>query len=207
MAQSNLSGRSVWSLMLRVRRRTTAFQRVVHCFELLLFAPAPPVGAALPFGSGKLPWAQMLRNLPGPPLANHLSPDYDAAWQRTCIFLVNAIVQDTPHASGLADGDRFEALITCGMLPALVDCLRRVHDAPTVRKLVQVLGTICTGDDRQTEAVVQVGVLHAWRRANAMGGPQLVSDTMWLLSNVCGGTAAQVDAVLKADLMKDLSGG
>eukprot|EP00043_Microstomoeca_roanoka_P020072 m.236453 g.236453 ORF g.236453 m.236453 type:complete len:580 (-) comp17098_c5_seq1:667-2406(-) len=106
--------------------------------------------------------------------------------------------------SYLSDGsnEQIQAVLECLPLRRLVELTLSASNELRTPSL-RTLGNIVTGDDRQTQACLDAGFLVALKTI-LMGGQQrshLLKEACWALSNITAGTAAQIQAVLDAELL------
>eukprot|EP00043_Microstomoeca_roanoka_P012923 m.125676 g.125676 ORF g.125676 m.125676 type:complete len:516 (-) comp15626_c6_seq1:2158-3705(-) len=69
---------------------------------------------------------------------------------------------------------------------------------------LRALGSITAGEDEQTQAVIELGLLplchHLFRSKKA----NIRKDVCWTLSNICAGSEHQIDAVIRENLVTSL---
>ncbi len=109
-----------------------------------------------------------------------------------------------PHPSQKKnqDNERIQAVIDAGVAPDLVRHLH--HDLPSViTPMVRTLGNLVSGDDLQTQAVLDAGALLYMPALLRNSKKNIRKETCWLLSNIAAGNAQQVNALT---LTKNLIG-
>jgi importin subunit alpha-6/7 len=115
--------------------------------------------------------------------------------------------------SYLSDGDlsRVEQVMATGVTSKLISLLE--SNNPTIQKapVVRILGNFVSGNDSQTDFVLQAGLLDCILDLIEHPSSSIRREACWVMSNVCGGTrkqAAQVfrrKAVITALLQKATS--
>jgi importin subunit alpha-6/7 len=113
--------------------------------------------------------------------------------------------------SYLTDGDedsRIAPVVALDVLPALVDMLSSsaVAGVSTATTLVvpalRAIGNIVSGNDQQTQAVLDAGALPALSPLLLHAKKNVRKETCWVLSNIAAGTPAQLDALFRvSDLL------
>ena len=116
----------------------------------------------------------------------------DACW---CVsYLSDAPVTET---------HRFDGIIGVNILPSLVQLIRSSRSniqSPALR----TIGNIVTGNEAQTQAVIDCGALKALETLLFDPRPSLSKEACWVISNITAGTASQVQAVIEAGLFPPL---
>jgi importin subunit alpha-6/7 len=110
--------------------------------------------------------------------------------------------------SFLTDGphERIQALIDTNVTRRLVDLLsgeRAVALSPALRTIANLV----TGDDVQTQAVINCGALLQLQKilANSHLHPaNVVREACWALSNIAAGTKGQVDALIASGAVQQI---
>lgn len=108
------------------------------------------------------------------------------------------IVIDASWAlSYISDGDvpRIASVLSSGVLPHLVSLLALADSVSVVTPVLRTLGNFVSGNDEQTQAVVDAGGLEHCPRLLCCEKKQVKRETLWLLSNVLAGPTRQVEAV------------
>lgn len=96
-------------------------------------------------------------------------------------------------------------IYSSGALARLVGLLD--HNASTVRHpAIRSLGNIVVGDDKQTQWVVDTGILRKLRCMLVLKEDNSVRirEICWMISNITAGNETQIEAVIKADLIPQL---
>ncbi|XP_075087021.1 importin subunit alpha-4-like isoform X6 [Nicotiana tabacum] len=108
--------------------------------------------------------------------------------------------------SYLSDGpnDKIQAVIEAGVCPRLVELL--LHPSPTV--LIPALptaGNIVTGDDAQTQYVIDNQVLPCLNQLlSEKHKKSIKKEACWTISNITAGNRAQIQAVIEANIILPL---
>eukprot|EP00038_Savillea_parva_P008652 m.178312 g.178312 ORF g.178312 m.178312 type:complete len:548 (-) comp14523_c0_seq1:40-1683(-) len=89
--------------------------------------------------------------------------------------------------------------VDIGHIVQLVDdpVMHKNFQAPALR----VLGGLVTGNNEQTQMVLDAGLLRTMPKLLAHGRQVIVKDACWILSNVTAGTSAQIQEVMDAGLI------
>ncbi|XVF57612.1 hypothetical protein PTKIN_Ptkin06aG0219300 [Pterospermum kingtungense] len=108
--------------------------------------------------------------------------------------------------SYLSDGpnDKIQAVIEAGVCPQLVELL--AHPSPTVLiPALQTVGNIVTGDDNQTQFVIDNKVLpHLHQLLVQNHRKSIKKEACWTISNITAGNTAQIQAVIEANIILPL---
>ncbi|KAM7280207.1 hypothetical protein ACFE04_007341 [Oxalis oulophora] len=103
--------------------------------------------------------------------------------------------------SYLSDGpnDKIQAVIEAGVCPRLIDLL--VHPSPTVLiPALRTVGNIVTGDDAQTQFVIDNQVLPClYQLLTHNHRKSIKKEACWTISNITAGNRAQIQAVIEAN--------
>jgi len=106
--------------------------------------------------------------------------------------------------SYLSDGpnDRIEAVLNSGVAPRLVELLHQ--NASVQTPALRTVGNIVTGDDAQTQRIINLNVLPAllWMLDNPK--KNLRKEACWTISNVTAGTQQQIQCVIDAAIFPKL---
>ena len=119
----------------------------------------------------------------------------------------DAVMLDAAWAfSYLADGspERVQLLVDSGHLPRFVSLLMHTNTSIASAAL-RTLGNVVTGNDSQTQAVLDASVLPVI--AHIIQNPpreSMLKEASWLLSNITAGSRTQIQAVLTAGLLQPL---
>ncbi|MBA0764094.1 hypothetical protein Gotri_013465, partial [Gossypium trilobum] len=108
--------------------------------------------------------------------------------------------------SYLSDGpnDKIQAVIEAGVCPRLVELLG--HPSPTVLiPALRTVGNIVTGDDNQTQFVIDNKVLpHLYQLLVQNHKKSIKKEACWTISNITAGNKAQIQAVIEANIILPL---
>ncbi|KAL7082169.1 hypothetical protein ACP275_14G082600 [Erythranthe tilingii] len=108
--------------------------------------------------------------------------------------------------SYLSDGtnDKIQAVIEAGVCPRLVELL--LHPSPTVLvPALRTVGNIVTGDDAQTQFVIDNQVLPYLQQLLTQNHKKSIKkEACWTISNITAGNRAQIQAVIQADILLPL---
>lgn len=98
--------------------------------------------------------------------------------------------------SYLADGDndRIQMLMDTKITDILVNLLNR-EQTLLLTPVVRTLGNFVTGDDSQTQVVVDAGVIKPASKLLQHPNRNIRKETTWLLSNIAAGTIGQIDSL------------
>lgn len=108
--------------------------------------------------------------------------------------------------SYLSDGpnDKIQAVIDAGVCPRLVELL--LHPSPTVLiPALRTVGNIVTGDDGQTQFVIDNQVLPCLYQLLTQNHKKSIKkEACWTISNITAGNKAQIQAVVEANIILPL---
>ncbi|KAL2925503.1 Importin subunit alpha-4 [Bienertia sinuspersici] len=108
--------------------------------------------------------------------------------------------------SYLSDGpnDKIQAVIEAGVCPRLMHLL--VHPSPTVLiPALRTVGNIVTGDDTQTQFVLDNNVLPCLLQLLTQNHKKSIKkEACWTISNITAGNKAQIQAVIEAAIVLPL---
>ncbi|PSS28876.1 Importin subunit alpha-4 like [Actinidia chinensis var. chinensis] len=108
--------------------------------------------------------------------------------------------------SYLSDGpnDKIQAVIEAGVCPRLVDLL--LHPSPTVLiPALRTVGNIVTGDDAQTQFVIDNRVLPCLYQLLTQNHKKSIKkEACWTISNITAGNRSQIQAVIEANIILPL---
>ena len=114
------------------------------------------------------------------------------------------LIQDACWAlSYISDGDnlKIQVLIEAGACVLLVGLLMH-QDRPVQTPALRVVGNICTGDDFQTQLVLDHGVLPRLKfLLKSSNSLSIQKEVCWTLSNITAGNSKQLQQVMDADLI------
>lgn len=138
------------------------------------------------------------------------APDFDAV--RPSIPILNQLLQfeSLPVVSDacwalsyFTDGPniRIQAVCDEGVVGRVVHLLSSCDAKMIVIPALRTLGNIVTGDDRQTQIVIDGGALPALKRLFDHPNISARKEVIWALSNILAGNSAQIQAVLDEGLL------
>eukprot|EP01061_Rhynchopus_euleeides_P005620 TRINITY_DN1483_c0_g1_i2.p1 TRINITY_DN1483_c0_g1~~TRINITY_DN1483_c0_g1_i2.p1 ORF type:complete len:352 (+),score=102.64 TRINITY_DN1483_c0_g1_i2:139-1056(+) len=97
--------------------------------------------------------------------------------------------------------ERIQIVLDSGVLPRVISKLadERFHiRVPALR----IVGNLMTGDDRQTEAVLDAGAALAIRKLMSVSQKKhVLKECLWAISNVAAGTSSQLQHLIDLDFM------
>lgn len=108
----------------------------------------------------------------------------------------------TSYLTSGSDPIILNAIIAAGIVPPLVNLL--LSGLPNLQvPALRALGNIVTGDDQQTQAVIDADVLGAFRviLSDIHVKNSLRKECCWAVSNIAAGTAMQCQAIIDANLI------
>ncbi|KAH0458733.1 hypothetical protein IEQ34_011547 [Dendrobium chrysotoxum] len=108
--------------------------------------------------------------------------------------------------SYLSDGnnDRIQTVIEAGVCPRLVELLLYPSTTVVVPAL-RTVGNIVTGDDSQTQCIIDEGALPCLFQLLTQNYKKSVKkEACWTISNITAGTRYQVQAVIDANIISPL---
>jgi hypothetical protein len=99
--------------------------------------------------------------------------------------------------------ERLDAILQTGIIPRLIQLLS--HHMHLVRTpALRAIGNIVTGNEHQTQAVIDAGGLIALKSLLNDARIPLQKEACWAISNITAGTVEQVQAVIDADIFPKL---
>lgn len=101
--------------------------------------------------------------------------------------------------SNISDGsnERIQAVLDSGCAIRVVQLLGAVPDDKIQAPTLRLVGNIMTGNDSQTQSVIDLGVLPVLLELLDHSRKNVRKEVCWTFSNVTSGTAMQVQAVLE----------
>lgn len=111
--------------------------------------------------------------------------------------------------SYLTDGPdkRIQAAVETGVVPRLVELLSESFASNITQVLTPVLrtiGNIVTGNDFQTDCVINAGGLPNLRNLLSADKDNIVKEAAWSISNITAGNKEQIQAVIDAEILPPL---
>ncbi|EPZ35370.1 Importin subunit alpha-2-like protein 2 [Rozella allomycis CSF55] len=119
----------------------------------------------------------------------------------------DTILTDTLSAIGhLTDGEieEIEIAIQLDIPPILVDVLGSKGSDSITKAAMRAIGNIVTGDDNQTQAIVNAGFLNVSHKILECKHRSIIRECCWTISNIAAGTELQVQAVIDSCLVPRL---
>ena len=106
--------------------------------------------------------------------------------------------------SYLSDGpnERIEAVLQASVAPRLVELLQSASSAQT--PALRTVGNIATGDDGQTQRIVNLNVLPALLNILDNSKKNLRKEACWTISNITAGTQDQIQSIINAGIFPKL---
>uniref|UniRef100_A0A1J3G096 Importin subunit alpha n=1 Tax=Noccaea caerulescens TaxID=107243 RepID=A0A1J3G096_NOCCA len=100
--------------------------------------------------------------------------------------------------------DKIEAVIAAGVVPRLIELL--AHSSPTVLiPALRTIGNIVTGDDQQTQTVLDHQVLPCLLNLLTNSYKKSIKkEACWTISNITAGSKNQIQAVIEAGIIQSL---
>ncbi|RZC56136.1 hypothetical protein C5167_014998 [Papaver somniferum] len=97
--------------------------------------------------------------------------------------------------------DKIQAVLEAGVCPRLVDLL--LHPSPAVyTPSLRTIGNIVTGDDEQTQVVIDNQVLYCFHQLLTQNySKNIKRETCWAISNITAGNVGQIQAVIEAKII------
>lgn len=119
----------------------------------------------------------------------------------------DGVLEDACWAlSYLSDGsnDKICGVIDAGVVPRVVEML--AHTSTNVQTpAIRTVGTIVTGNELQTQLVIDSGALpHLLTLLLSSTDSGVLKETCWTISNITAGTQEQIGSVIEAGLVQPL---
>lgn len=110
----------------------------------------------------------------------------------------NVIVDACWALSYLSDGDddRIQAIMNTGVTATLINLLS-CAEAKIITPCVRTLGNFVSGNDKQTQAVLDAGIMECIDKLLTHNKRTIRKESHWLLSNIAAGTVIQIDQLAK----------
>lgn len=104
--------------------------------------------------------------------------------------------------SFLSDGpnDRIQAVIDAGVCRRLVELLEHTEQSSVVSAALRTVGNIVTGDDKQTQVILNCGVLPSLVNLMHAAKESIRKEACWTVSNITAGNRQQIQAVINAEI-------
>lgn len=102
-----------------------------------------------------------------------------------------------------ATNSKIQAVIDAGVAPRVVKCLMHHHTSVQVPAL-RCIGNIVTGDDKQTELILQQKPLGSLLGLLNHRKKNIRKESCWTISNITAGSAEQIQTVIDANLIQPL---
>jgi importin subunit alpha-1 len=94
-------------------------------------------------------------------------------------------------------------ILECGASESIVGLLTHKHNN-IVLPAIRALGNFVTGEDTETQAVMDAGVLPPLHALLDHDDAAIRKEACWTLSNICAGTTIQVAAVIECGILDKL---
>lgn len=120
-----------------------------------------------------------------------------------CLFILADAAWAISYVTDDAN-EKIQSVIDAGCVPHLVKLLGCTDNAIIVPALRSV-GNIVTGDDSQTDAVLQSDVLSYMNGLLTNSRNSVVKEAAWTISNITAGNPAQIQIVLEAGIFEVIS--
>jgi len=140
----------------------------------------------------------------------------DAAVRRCLPSLAQLVHQDDQEIlsdacwafSYITDGtnEKIQWVIETGVVPRFVQLLHlsEGENAALITPCLRTLGNIVTGNDEQTQCVLESGALQGMERLVMHERTNIQKEACWLISNVTAGTQTQIQAAIDVNLIPAL---
>jgi len=141
-------------------------------------------------------------------------PDFDSV--KACLPVLARLLNGTTDEETIADvcwalsylsdgaNHKIHACIKAGLPPLLVGYLDENRSASVVTPALRTVGNIVTGDDLDTQAVIDCGCIPRVMRLLNHQKNSIVKEACWTLSNITAGTVTQIQAILDAGCIPPL---
>lgn len=107
--------------------------------------------------------------------------------------------------SYITDGtnEKIQWVIETGVVPRFVQLLHlsEGENAALITPCLRTLGNIVTGNDEQTQCVLEAGALSGMEKLIMHDRTNIQKEACWLISNVTAGTQTQIQAVIDGGLI------
>jgi len=107
--------------------------------------------------------------------------------------------------SYITDGtnEKIQWVIETGVVPRFVQLLHlsEGENAALITPCLRTLGNIVTGNDEQTQCVLEAGALSGMAKLIMHDRTNIQKEACWLISNVTAGTQTQIQAVIDGNLI------
>jgi hypothetical protein len=118
---------------------------------------------------------------------------------------LSKIIQDVDEEeerAGNVEGDRgnnvVETILAMGAAPCLVSLLNTAASLPTLTAVLRLTSQLLSGDEAQTQVMIEAGVIAALGRVLTSGHRKLLREACFSLGNIAS-TTAHAQAVFEAD--------
>jgi len=137
----------------------------------------------------------------------------DAAVKRCLPSLAQLVHQDDQEIlsdacwafSYITDGtnEKIQWVIETGVVPRFVQLLHlsQGENAALITPCLRTLGNIVTGNDEQTQCVLEANALLGMERLILHERTNIQKEACWLISNVTAGTQTQIQAIIDGNLI------
>ena len=108
--------------------------------------------------------------------------------------------------SYISDGpnERIQAVLDAGVSPRLVELLSQSNQSSVQTPALRAVGNIVTGDDAQTQHIVNLNVIPALCWLLDSPKKNIRKEACWTLSNITAGTPDQIQFIIEAGVFPKL---
>ncbi|XP_034481880.1 importin subunit alpha-like [Drosophila innubila] len=138
------------------------------------------------------PFEQVKRMLPV--LSQLLIGEESKVQSKACWILANVVKSD----------NLIQAVLDTDAVPRLVYLLDTCSNSRVIVSALRCIGNIVSGTDRQTDAVIDCGVLPTLGKLLQHSHHIIVKEAAWILSNITCGTREQMSAVLDSGIFHQI---
>jgi len=136
-----------------------------------------------------------------PPIWHQISPTLHILPQLLNSTDTQVLADACWALSYLSDGTNqiIQQVIDCGIAKRIIELM--CHDFHTIQTpALRSVGNIVTGDDLQTQTMINYGVLGALKQLLKSPKPSIVKEAVWTISNITAGNRNQIQQVIDENL-------